>query len=85
MSIIHRVLQRAMGCSWRGWSARRRWSIVIVAVLAAAAAVWVLATRFSVVNNTSDLLSDKSKSKLSYNELVKDFGSDSRFIVLIKS
>ena len=59
-------------------------TIVIVAVLAAAAAIAVLATRFSVVNNTSDLLSDKSKSKQSYNELVKDFGSDSRFIILIK-
>ncbi len=60
-------------------------AIVAVAVLLAAAGVFVLATRFSVVNNTSDLLSDKSKSKQSYNELVNDFGTDSRFIILIKS
>ncbi len=60
-------------------------AIVIGAVLLAAAGVFVLATRFSVVNNTSDLLSDKSKSKQSYNELVNDFGTDSRFIILIKS
>jgi hopanoid biosynthesis associated RND transporter like protein HpnN len=38
-----------------------------------------------VVNNTSDLLSDKFESKKKYNELLKDFGSDARFIVMIKS
>jgi hopanoid biosynthesis associated RND transporter like protein HpnN len=59
--------------------------IVVVGVIFAALASWVLATRFTVVNNTSDLLSDKSASKQSYNELVNDFGSDSRFIVLIRS
>jgi hopanoid biosynthesis associated RND transporter like protein HpnN len=84
MSIIHRILQRAMVGVARLVCAAPV-VIVIVGVLAAAAAIGVLATRFSVVNNTSDLLSDKSKSKLSYNELVKDFGTDSRFIVLIKS
>ncbi len=60
-------------------------AIVVVALLLAAGGVFMLATRFSVVNNTSDLLSDKSKSKQSYNELVNDFGTDSRFIILIKS
>jgi hopanoid biosynthesis associated RND transporter like protein HpnN len=84
MSVIHRILQHAMRLVARMVCAAPV-AIVIVAVLAAAAAVWMLATRFSVVNNTSDLLSDKSKSKLSYNELVKDFGTDSRFIILIKS
>ena len=59
-------------------------AIVLVGVALAAAGVFVLLTRFSVVNNTSDLLSDTSESKKSYNELVRDFGSDSRFIILIK-
>jgi len=60
-------------------------AIVILAVLLAGASVWVLCTKFSVVNNTSDLVSSNSVSKQSYNELVDDFGSDSRFIILIKS
>ena len=42
-------------------------------------------TRFNVINNTTDLLSDSSLPKQNFNELVKDFGSDSRFIVLIQS
>jgi predicted RND superfamily exporter protein len=84
MSIIHRVLQRLMGgvarlvCAVPGL-------ILAVAIVLAGLAVWVLATRFTVVNNSSDLLSDKSAAKQSYNELVKDFGSDSRFIILIRS
>ena len=60
-------------------------AILVAAIVLAAASVWVLATRFTVVNNSSDLLSDKSAAKQSYNELVKDFGTDSRFIILIKS
>ena len=60
-------------------------AILIAALVLAAASVWVLATRFTVVNNSSDLLSDKSAAKQSYNELVNDFGTDSRFIILIKS
>ena len=59
--------------------------ILIFGVLFAAASIWVVATRFNVVNNTSDLLSDTSPQKQSFNELVKDFGSDGRFIVLIQS
>jgi hopanoid biosynthesis associated RND transporter like protein HpnN len=83
MSIIHRFLQRAMGMVARMVCAAPV-TIVLVSILLAGAGVFLLLTRFSVVNNTSDLLSDNSKSKLSYNELVKDFGSDSRFIILIK-
>ena len=59
--------------------------ILAIALVLAAAAVGVLATRFNVVNNSSDLLSDKTAAKQSYNELVSDFGSDSRFIILIQS
>ena len=59
--------------------------IVTVGVLLAVASIWIVATRFTVVNNTSDLLSDKYPSKINYNELKKDFGSDYRFIVLIHS
>ena len=59
--------------------------IVSVGVLLAAASIWVVATRFNVVNNTSDLLSDKIASKRYYEQLTKDFGSDYRFIVLIQS
>jgi hopanoid biosynthesis associated RND transporter like protein HpnN len=54
-------------------------------ILFAVASTWVVATRFNVVNNTSDLLSDRFESKKNYNELLKDFGSDARFIVMIKS
>jgi hopanoid biosynthesis associated RND transporter like protein HpnN len=84
MSLIHRVLQRIMllvgrlVCSCPG-------IIVIVGTLLAAVSIWIVATRFNVVNNTSDLLSDKYPSKINYNELKKDFGSDYRFIVLIQS
>jgi len=59
--------------------------IVTVGALFAVASIWVVAARFNVVNNTSDLLSDKYPSKINYNELVHDFGSDYRFIVLIQS
>ena len=59
--------------------------IVTVGTILAAASIWVVVARFNVVNNTSDLLSDKYPSKINYNELKKDFGSDYRFIVLIQS
>jgi predicted RND superfamily exporter protein len=59
--------------------------ILTVAIVLAVASAIVLYFRFTVVNNSSDLLSDKSAAKQSYNELVSDFGSDSRFIILIKS
>jgi hopanoid biosynthesis associated RND transporter like protein HpnN len=84
MSIIHRVLQRIMGGVARLVCAQPA-IILGVALILGAVSAWILATRFTVVNNTSDLLSDKSASKQSYNELVNDFGSDSRFIVLIQS
>jgi len=84
MSIIHRILQHIMGGVARLVCARPG-IIVVLALILSGLSVWVLATRFTVVNNTSDLLSDKSASKQSYNELVSDFGSDSRFIVLIQS
>ena len=59
-------------------------TILLVAILLAGGAVFVLATRFAVMNNTSDLLSDKSASKATYNEFLQEFGTDSRFIILIK-
>jgi hopanoid biosynthesis associated RND transporter like protein HpnN len=59
--------------------------IVTVGVLLAAASIWIVATRFNVVNNTNDLLSPKLPSKKYYDELKNDFGSDYRFIVLIQS
>jgi hopanoid biosynthesis associated RND transporter like protein HpnN len=84
MSLIHRVLQHIMGWVARGVCARPA-LIVWVAVILALGSIGVVATRFKVVNETSDLLSDKYQSKQYYNELVKDFGSDSRFIVLVHS
>jgi uncharacterized protein len=83
MSIIHRILQRAMGLVARMVSAAPL-AIILAAIALAGAAVFVLATRFSVKNNTSDLLSDSSASKKTYNEFLKEFGTDSRFIILIK-
>jgi uncharacterized protein len=59
--------------------------IVVVAALFALASIWVVVTRFTVINNTSDLLSDKVASKKYYDQLKQDFGSDYRYIVLIKS
>lgn len=84
MSLIHRVLQRLLGLVARMVCARPG-LILIAGLLLAAASVWVVATRFTVVNNTSDLLSDKFETKKDYNELLREFGSDSRFIVLIRS
>ena len=59
--------------------------IVTVGVLLTIASTWIVIARFNVVNNTSDLLSDKYESKITYNELLKDFGSDYRYILLIQS
>ncbi len=84
MSLIHRVLQRILGQIAR-WVCACPSLFLVVGVLLAIASTWVVATRWNVVNNTSDLLSDKYESKINYNELLKDFGSDARFIVLIKS
>jgi uncharacterized protein len=60
-------------------------AIVTTGILLAVVSSFIVATRFTVVNNTSDLLSDKIASKKYYDELKKDFGSDYRFIVLIQS
>ena len=59
--------------------------IVIVGVVLAIASLGVVLTKFTVVNNTSDLLSDKYPSKMHYNELKQDFGSDYRYIIMIHS
>ena len=59
--------------------------IVIVGVILAIASLGVVLTKFTVVNNTSDLLSDKYPSKMNYNELKKDFGSDYRYVIMIQS
>ncbi len=72
-----------------GWVARlvcgRPWLVLGVGLMLAIGGGYVIVTRANIVNNTSDLLSDKYKAKEYYNELKKDFGSDYRFIVLIKS
>lgn len=84
MPLIHRVLQRLMG-----WTARFVYAqpvaVLVVGVLFAIVSTWIVVTRFNVVNNTSDLLSNKYETKRNYNDLIKNFGSDSRFIVLIQS
>jgi hopanoid biosynthesis associated RND transporter like protein HpnN len=84
MSFIHRVLQRIMGqvarlvCACPG-------IILTVALVLTAIGATIAGLRWNVVNNTSDLLSDKVASKQYYNQLKQDFGSDYRFIVLIQS
>jgi len=84
MSFIHRVLQRILGavarlvCAYPG-------VILTVGIVLAVASLVIVLLRFNVVNNTSDLLSDKYPSKQNYNELIKDFGSDYRYIILIQS
>ena len=83
MSIIHRILQRTMGVVARMVSAAPL-AILLVAIALAVCAVYVLATRFEVKNNTSDLLSDNSPWKKSYDQFLQEFGTDSRFIILIK-
>jgi len=84
MSLIHRVLQRLLGLVARMVLAQPL-LILVTGIVFAAASIYIVSTRFNVVNNTSDLLSNKYESKITYNELLKDFGSDARFIVLIKS
>ena len=84
MSLIHRVLQKIMGAAARMVLACPG-IIVIVGVILALAALGVVLTKFTVVNNTSDLLSDKYPSKMNYNQLKKDFGSDYRYIIMIHS
>ena len=59
--------------------------IVVVGVILAALSTFVVVTRWNVLNNTSDLLSNKYKPMQYYNELRKDFGSDYRYIILIQS
>ena len=59
--------------------------IVATGILLAVASSVIVVNSWNVVNNTSDLLSDKVASKKYYDELKNDFGSDYRFIVLIKS
>ncbi|HEX4140935.1 MAG TPA: MMPL family transporter, partial [Candidatus Methylacidiphilales bacterium] len=84
MSFVHRVLQRIMGyvarmvCAVPGL-------IVLVGVILAVLSAFVVATRWNILNNTSDLLSASYKPMQYYNELRKDFGSDYRFIVMIQS
>ncbi len=59
--------------------------ILALGLVFAALSIWVVATRFVVINNTSDLLSDKLPAKKYYNDLIKEFGSDYRLIILIQS
>src|SRR5690349_1159220 len=84
MSLIHRILQYILGLVARLVCARPE-LIVAIGVLMAALSTWVVCTRFTVINNTSDLLSEKFESKKDYNDMVKQFGSDYRLIVLIQS
>ncbi len=84
MSFIHRVLQRIMGVVARLVCAAPG-IIVVVGVILAILSAFVVATRWNVLNNTSDLLSAKYKPMQYYNELRKDFGSDYRYIILIQS
>ena len=84
MSFIHRVLQRIMGYVARVVCAAPG-AIVVVGVILAGLSAFVVATRWNVLNNTSDLLSAKYKPMQYYNELRKDFGSDYRYIILIQS
>ncbi len=59
--------------------------ILAIGLLFAAGSIYVVATRFTVINNTTDLLSENFGPKRNYEKLVRDFGSDYRFIVLIHS
>ena len=84
MSLIHRILQRMMRFAARLVCARPG-VVLTLGLLLTFASICVVVTRFNVINNTTDLLSDKSESKKNYNEMLHDFGSDYRYIVLIKS
>jgi len=59
--------------------------ILILSLLLTAASAWIAAARFNVINNTSDLLSNTMEVKKNYNELIREFGGDGHFIVLIRS
>ncbi len=84
MSLIHRLLQRLMGVA-ASFVCARPGLILGVGLFLAVASAGIVAFRFKVIDNTSQLLSDKLESKKQFNELIKDFGSDYRFIILIKS
>jgi hopanoid biosynthesis associated RND transporter like protein HpnN len=84
MPLIHRILQRMMGLVARLVCARPG-AVLMLGLLLTVASICVVTTRFNVINNTTDLLSDKSEAKKNYNEMLHDFGSDYRYIVLIKS
>jgi hopanoid biosynthesis associated RND transporter like protein HpnN len=84
MSFVHRVLQRIMGNVARMVCAAPG-VIVVIGVVLAILSTFVVVTRWNVLNNTSDLLSNKYKPMQYYNELRKDFGSDYRFIIMIQS
>jgi hopanoid biosynthesis associated RND transporter like protein HpnN len=84
MSLIHRIIQRMMGFAAR-LVCTQPGAVLMLGLLLTVASICVVTTRFNVINNTTDLLSDKSESKKNYNELLHDFGSDYRYIVLIKS
>jgi hopanoid biosynthesis associated RND transporter like protein HpnN len=84
MSLIHRALQWIMGRVARVVCARPG-LILATGIIFAAVSIYVVATRFNVINNTTDLLSEKFEPKRNYEKLVRDFGSDYRFIVLIHS
>jgi len=59
--------------------------ILCAGLLLAAASTYVVATKFNVINNTSDLLASTFPPKKNYNDLIKEFGSDYRLIILIQS
>jgi hopanoid biosynthesis associated RND transporter like protein HpnN len=84
MPSIHRALQNLMGQAARLVCARPGW-IVVASLLLTIASVWVVTTRFTIINNTNDLISDKMVWKQNYNALIREFGGDYRYIVLIKS
>jgi hopanoid biosynthesis associated RND transporter like protein HpnN len=84
MSLVHRVLQSFLGVVARIVCAAPG-LIVIAGIALAVVGTVIVVLRFNVVNNTSDLLSDKYPSKINYNELRRDFGSDYRYIILIQS
>ena len=63
MSLIHRILQRIMGIGRPAWSAPAPESSCDLGWFLPPLSIWVVATRFVVINNTSDLLSPKTESK----------------------
>ncbi len=59
--------------------------IVAVGVSLAVAGAVVTALKWNLLNNSSDLLSANYAPMQHYNELRRDFGSDYRYIILIRS